>query len=52
MGFLCFKKKQQKPVSLQKNTSKRIKKNRWVVFKKNEFFSTLIIFHFFFVIFP
>jgi len=50
MEFLCFQKKQQKPVSLKKNG---FKQTGGLDFKENGFFSTLIIiFQSFFAIFP
>jgi len=51
VGFLCFSQKNTN-LFLFKKPKKTDLKNKWVVFlKKNRFFSTLIIFQSFFVIF-
>jgi len=48
MDFCVFFKKEQKPVSFQKNK----KLEDCFLYKKNGFFSTLTVFQYFFVIFP
>ena len=54
MGFLCFLKKEQKPVSFQKKQKKNEFERRGGLefFEENVFFSTLTIFQSFFGIFP
>jgi len=52
-AFVCFLKKEQKPVSLKKNKKPEFKITGGLeFFEKNVFFSTLTVFQSFFVIFP